>query len=478
MKKPGLLASLLPLVLLITLLVTGSMMFGDDMTGGPAQFSLLTAAMLTCFLGIYIFKVPWSKFEKEIGTGLSDMGMALIIVLLIGAVNSAWMLSGVVPTIICYGLKIISPKLFLAASFLLCGVVGFMLGSSWTTVGTIGLAMLGAGRIIGLPDGWLAGAILSGAYLGDKLSPLSDTTIMASSVAGVDLYKHIRYMLITTIPAVIITLVVFLFVGFTFDVSDSVSVAAQSDAIRSIFVISPWLLLVPVLTIVMLVRKVNVLLTLFVSALCGAILAILFQPDVMAQVSNTSARIPFLYDLISIITQPHKLVTGSDMVDTLASTGGMQKMLNTVWLLICVSSFGGIMRASGMLGTITTYLLKVTKTTFSLVTATICTCFCCEFVMADQYTSILIPGKMFKEAYDRKGLQPELLSRSLEDCGTVCSVLCPWNTCGVMQASVLGIATLTYAPFCIFNIVSPIMGIVIAALGYKIDKPKPTVENE
>lgn len=477
MKKPGLLISVIPLLVLICLLVMCSTMFGDNMTAGPAQFSLLSAGMLIIFTGVYFLKVEWSSFEKEIGLNIKDMALAIVIVLFIGAVNASWMLSGVVPTIICYGLKIISPKIFLLATFLLCGVVGFMLGSSWTTVGTIGLAMLGAGRIIGLPDGWLAGSILSGAYLGDKLSPLSDTTIMASSVANVDLYKHIKYMLITTIPAVILTCIVFLIVGFSFEVSDSVSVEAQLQAIKSTFVISPWLLLIPAVTIFLLVKKVNVLLTLFVSCLLGAVTTLFAQPEIMSQIASSGVRFPHLYDVVSIITQPHKIETGSEMVNSLASTGGMHKMLNTVWLLLCVGTFGGIIKASGMLTTITDTMLKYVKSTFSLVTTTICTCICCEFVLADQYTSILIPGKMFKEAYDRKGLQPELLSRSLEDAGTVCSVLCPWNTCGVMQASVLGIATFAYAPFCIFNMLSPLMGIVIAALGYKIDKPQPYENN-
>ena len=470
MKKPGIFLSLLPLAVLIGMLVTGAVMFGDGSSSGPSQVALLTAAMLTCFIGIYFLKVPWSVFEREISANISETSTAFVIILFIGALSSAWMLSGVVPTIIVYGLKVISPKFMLVATFLLCGIVSFMLGSSWTTIGTVGLAMMGSGLIIGLPAGWMAGAIISGAYLGDKLSPLSDTTIMASSIAGVDLYKHIRYMLITTVPAVVITMVVFLIVGFTFDVSDNMAVESQVSAIRSTFTISPWLLLIPAFTIFMLVKKVNVLLTLFVSALLGAVVTLFAQPCVMSQIGEYSVACPPLYNIVKILAQHNTITTGSEMVDALASTGGMMKMLNTVWLVLCVLVFGGTMRASGMLSTVTDCILKAVKSTFSLVTATICTCFCCEFVLSDQYNSILIPGNMFKDAYRKKGVAPEVLSRSLEDCGTVCSVLVPWNTCGVMQASVLGIATLAYAPYCIFNIASPLMGILIAALGYKIHK--------
>lgn len=467
MKKPNLLVAILPLVVLIIVLTLSVKIFGDDMTAGPSQIALLSAAMLSCLIGVYFLKVPWKNFEEHIGQSFKDTSIALVIVLLIGAITSSWMLSGIVPTIICYGLQIINPKVMLAASFLLCAIVGFMLGSSWTTIGTIGVAMLGAGQIVGLPGTWMAGAIISGAYLGDKLSPLSDTTIMSSTVAKVDLYRHIRFMLTTTVPAAIVAFVVFLIVGFTFDVSSGVEVDAQIGAITGTFRISPWLLLIPAATVFMLIKKVNVLLTLFVSALLGAVTALFAQPHVVSQITDPSTPYAPVATVLSILAQPNTVDTGSDMVNTLASTGGMAKMLNTVWIIMSVLVFGGAMEASGMLQTITGSILRFAKSSFALITTTIAACFCCELVLADQYNAILVPGNMFNEAFRKKGLAPEVLSRSLEDGGTVLSVLVPWNSCGAMQASVLGIATLAYAPYCIFNIVSPIIAIAIAAFGYK-----------
>lgn len=470
MKKPGLFLSFIPIIFLVAMITLGVRLFGQDITAGPSQIALLFTSVLTTIIAMVFLKVPWKKLEAGMMEHLTKTGPAIFILLMIGALTGSWMISGVVPTMIYYGLKLIHPSVFLVVTFLLAAVVSVMSGSSWTTVGTIGVAMLAAGQILGFSAPWLAGAIISGAYFGDKISPLSDTTNLASGVAGVDLYVHIRYMLITIVPTFLITLVIFTVAGFLIPVTSSLNVESQLASISSTFNVSPYLLLIPVFTIVLIIKQVSPFITLFLSAIIGAVVACFVQPDLCVQIaSGTTGQLSMYFvAAVKMLSGSVSIDTGDVMLNTLTATKGMAGMLNTVWLILCVVSFGGVMEASGMIQAITEMMLKFVKNTFTLVASTVSTTIFCNITLSDQYMSILLPGKMFAETYKKKGYAPELLSRTLEDSGTVTSVLVPWNTCGVVQSSVLHVATLSYLPYCFFNLITPFMTLFVAAIGYKI----------
>lgn len=474
MKKPGLFISLIPVMVLITIIFLGVNLFGEDVTAGPSQIALLFTSVLTSVIAITILKVPWVRIEEGMMDHLSKTGSAIFILLMIGALTGSWMISGVVPSMIYYGLKIISPNVFLLIAFLLSGIVSVMAGSSWTTIGTIGVAMLSAGQILGFPAPWLAGAIISGAYFGDKISPLSDTTNLSASVAGVDLYEHVKYMLITTIPGFILTVIFFAIVGFVLPVSSALNVESQLGIISGTFNISPWLLLVPLFTIVMIIKKISPFITLFSSALLGAVVACIAQPSICAQISpqELSKPLSYVYASLKMLSGSVSIETGDALLNSLTSTKGMAGMLNTVWIILCVVTFGGAMEASGMIKTITEKMMILMKNTVSLVASTVGTTIFFNMTLSDQYMAILLPGKMFSDTYKKLGYESRLLSRTLQDSATVTSVLVPWNTCGVVQASVLGVATLAYLPYCFFNLITPIITIFVAAIGYRIKKDK------
>ena len=474
MKKPNLIISLTPVVVLIAIIFAGVRMFGEDVTSGPSQIALIFTAVLASIISISYLKVPWEKLEAGMMDHLTKTGPAVFILLMIGALTGSWMISGVVPSMIYYGLKIISPSVFLLVAFLLSGMVSVMAGSSWTTIGTIGVAMLSAGQILGFPAPWLAGAIISGAYFGDKISPLSDTTNLSASVAGVDLYEHVKYMLVTTIPGFILSVIFFTVVGLVLTVNNSLNVDQQLAIISSTFNISPWLLLVPVFTIGMIVKKVSPFITLFSSALLGAVVACLFQPQICEQISpeGMSKGATVLYSSLKMLSSEVTIETGDAMLNNLTSTSGMSGMLNTVWIILCVVTFGGVMEASGMIQTITEKMMSLMRNTVSLVGSTVGTTIFFNMTLSDQYMAILLPGKMFSETYRKLGYEPRLLSRTLQDSATVTSVLVPWNTCGVVQASVLNVATLAYLPYCFFNLITPVITIIVAATGYKIKRLK------
>ena len=472
MKKPGLLLSLVPVLVLIFLLMVGVSIFGDELTSGPSQIAIFGAAVVTCLIGLYALKVPWKEFEEHVGNNLKATSAAIIILLSIGALTATWMLSGIVPTMIWYGLKLIHPRIFIVLTFLLCAVVSLLAGSSWTTVGTIGVALFGAGSFMGIPAGWLAGAIISGAYLGDKVSPLSDTTNLSASIAGVNLYTHVRYTLLTTFPALVICLVVYGIVGFTVPVTSSVEIDQQLASLQQTFHISPWFLLVPVLTIIMIFKKVPALVTLFLSALAGGVLAFFAQPQIIDQIVDPGVAgfSRFFGSLMKMMSSPVTIDAGDPLISRLASTSGMSGMVNTVWIIIAVMLFGGCLSACGMVETITRAIIARVRRTGGLVTATILSCVFCNLTLSDQFMAILLPGNMFRDVYKRFGLAPEVLSRTLEDSGTVSSVLIPWNTCAVVQSSVLGVATMTYFPFAIFCFITPLIAIAYAAFNIKIHK--------
>ncbi|MDD2490684.1 MAG: Na+/H+ antiporter NhaC family protein [Bacteroidales bacterium] len=472
MKKPGLALSLLPIILLVTMITIGVRLFGDEISSGTSQISLLFATIITSVISIVLLKIPWSKIEEGMMNHLSKTGSAIFILLMIGALTGSWMISGVVPAMIYYGLKLIHPAVFLVVTYLLTAVVSLMAGSSWTTVGTIGVAMLSAGQILGIPTPWLAGAIISGAYFGDKLSPLSDTTNLAAAVAGVDLYTHIKFMLITVTPAFIIALVIYAIAGFVLPISSTTNIEANLGSISSVFKISPFLLLVPIFTIILIVKKVSPFITLFLSAVVGALVASFFQPELCKEIAGDGIEGGVVYFVASLkmMYGSVSIETGDAILNSLTATKGMAGMLNTVWLILCVVTFGGAMEASGMIQVITERMVRLVKSTFSLVGSTVATTLFCNITLSDQYMAILLPGKMFSETYKKMGYEPQLLSRTLEDSGTVTSVLIPWNTCGVAQSGVLGVATLAYLPYSFFNLLTPVMTLLVAAIGYKIKR--------
>lgn len=478
MKKPGLLLSLFPVLFLVFMIIIGVRVFGDDLTAGPSQISLIITSAIVIFISIIYLKVPWKHIEKGINEQLYNTGGALFILLMIGALTSTWMLSGIVPSLIYYGLKLIHPSVFLAVSFILSAVVSILSGSSWTTCGTIGVALISAGSIIGINPGWLAGAIISGAYFGDKRSPLSDSCNLSASMAGVDLYKHIGYLLYTNMPAFIISLIVFIIVGFTIDINN-IEIASIMTNVTGTFKISPWFLLIPCFTIFMIYKKVPAFITLLMSAIMGAVLAFFAQPHLVSQIYGdiTGGLNQFLYSSLKMMSTSVSINAGNEMMNSLASTSGMLGMMDTICLILCVIVFGGSIQASGMIQTITEKMIKLMNSTLSIVTSTVFTGILCNITLSDQYMAIILPSKMFGETYKKKGYAPELLSRTVEDSSTVTSVLVPWNTCAVAQSTVLGVPTLTYLPFCIFNIISPIISIFVAAIGWKIRRIPPTEDN-
>ncbi len=461
MKKTSAWLALIPVSVLVILIVIGSVLFGDDLTAGPSQIALLVATVVGALIAMFRQKISWEKLEEGIADNFSKSGGVFFILLAIGAITASWMLSGVVPTLIYYGLKLINPSIFLLVIFVFTALISLILGSSWTTIGTIGIAMLSAGQIMGFDSAWLAGAIISGAYFGDKLSPLSDTTYLSSGIAGVDLYKHVKYLLTTNIPLFIICAVIYTVAGFMIPSNANLDVAAESAQIASTFNISLWLLLIPAATILMMYKKVPAFLTLFISAILSSVVAVFAQPQIIAQLvpEGTSIAQTLLIAPLKIMSMPVEITTSSPMLTELASTSGMAGMLNTVWLIMCVCAFGGVMESGGYISAITEAMTKLIRSRTTLVGSTVGTCIISNLTLSDQYMSIIIPGKMFADIYKKEGYAPELLSRSLQDSATVTSVLIPWNSCAAMQSSVLGIPTLTYLPYCFLNLLSPIVTI-------------------
>ncbi|MGM9801648.1 MAG: Na+/H+ antiporter NhaC family protein [Candidatus Limisoma sp.] len=465
-KTPSPIVSFVPIIAMVAMLYVAVSSFGSDALSGPSQIVLLVASALTIAIGMAFYKIEWARFENAIVDNIKGIASATIILLIIGALSGAWMLSGVVPTLIDYGMVLINPRFFLATACLICILVSVMTGSSWTTIATIGIALMGIGQAQGYSDGWIAGAIISGAYFGDKISPLSDTTVLAASVTHTPLFDHIRYMLYTTIPSIVITLIIFVVAGFTGDVAESSQIDRISAVLNARFNISPWLLVVPIVTGVLIARRVPTLITLFASTVMAAIAAVIAQPDILASLGHGDR--PVFEGAMRMLTTETSLSSGDALVDDLISTRGMAGMLNTVWLILCAMCFGGTMTASGMLRSITAMFARMMKSTFSLVSSTVCSGLFLNLTTADQYISIILTGNMFRNIYEREGYEGKLLSRTTEDSVTVTSVLVPWNSCGMTQSTVLGVPTLTYLPYCFFNYLSPIMSMLVAAFSYKI----------
>ena len=460
--------SLIPLLVLIALLSAVVRIFGSDALDGGSQVALLLASGVVIAIAMLGYKVPWSSLEGAIADNIKSIGTAVIILLLIGAVAGTWMVSGIVPTLIYYGLKVLSPKIFLLAVCLICALVSLMTGSSWTTVATIGTAFIGIGLALGFSPGWTAGAIISGAYFGDKISPLSDTTVLASSVTETPLFTHIRYMLITTVPSISIACIIFLIASLLHQGGSPVVAAGFSEAIKGTFNISGWLMLVPFITGILIAKRLPAMITLSIAALLAAVAALIAQPDIIAEIGSGNS---FKGVFISLYGNT-SIETGYEALDSLVQTKGMAGMLSTIFLIFCASTFGGTLKGSGMIQSLTDALTKHIKGRTSLVASTVGTGIFSNLVAGDQYLSIILTTSLYKKLYEDKGYESRLLSRSAEDSATVTSVLIPWNSCGMTQSTVLKVHTIEYLPYCFFNLISPVMSILIAALGYKITRRK------
>ena len=466
--------SLIPLAVLTGLLYIVIRCFGGDAINGGSQIALLSATSVCVMLAIGLYRCRWSVLEEAIIDNIRASASAILILLLIGAIAGTWMISGVVPTLIYYGLQILHPSFFLVASCLICAIVSLMTGSSWTTIATIGVALMGIGEAMGFPEGWVAGAIISGAYFGDKISLLSDTTVLASSTVGVPVFQHIRYMLYTTVPSMLVALGVFTVAGLMLRHGADSQTGLYAEALRETFRITPWLLLVPLATGLLIARKLPAIVTLFLAAVFACVAMLAAQPELVARVAGVG-ELDILSGFKGVLMScfgPTSLETGTPQLDELVATRGMAGMLNTVWLIICAMCFGGVMTGSGMLRSLTAIFLRFVRRAFSAVASTVGAGIFFNLCTADQYISIILSGRLFRDLYARRGLEERLLSRSVEDSATVCSVLIPWNSCGMTQATVLGVSTFVYMPYCIFNIVSPLMSLLVAAIGWKIKPAK------
>lgn len=486
-RLPSWQVSLIPFVVLTLSLVVIIKIFGPDALSGGSQVCLLLASAVTAAISMFAYKNSWEILEFCILDNIRSVGTAILILLLIGAIAGTWMVSGIVPAMICYGMQVIYPAIFLAAACAICALVSLMTGSSWTTIATIGVALIGIGVALGFEPGWTAGAIVSGAYFGDKVSPLSDTTVLASSSSGTPLFTHIRYMMITTIPSLTIAMVIFLVASLMHKQVGASQTAEFAGALKSVFNITPWLLIVPALTGVLIVKKVPAVLTLFCAAVMAAVTGLVAQPQAVWAVAKPG--LPFtdfsglsFWDACKGITVTFygstAIQTGNEAIDALISTRGMTGMLNTIFLIVCSVTFGGVLAGSGMLKSLTELFARLAHRAFTLVGATVGTGLVCNIVTGDQYISILLTSSLYKKLYERKGYENRLLSRSVEDSATVTSVLIPWNSCGMTQATVLKVPTLEYLPYSFFNILSPFMSVLVAAVGYRIFRSKKAKAEE
>ncbi|MBM3425795.1 MAG: Na+/H+ antiporter NhaC [Bacteroidetes bacterium] len=470
-KVPKVLDALIPLLFLIVLLIISIQVFGTDGLSGSSQIVLILSATVAGLIAVFRLGFNWEALQEGVVKSISSAMSSILILFLIGALAGTWLLSGIVPAMIYYGLLVLSPTIFLFAACLISGIVSTATGSSWTTVATVGVALLGIGKALGFEEGIIAGAIISGAYFGDKMSPLSDTTNLAPAMAGTDLFTHIRHMAKTTIPTLFITLVLFLVIGFNYETAGNVGdVQVISEVIASTFTITPWLFVVPLLVILMIVRKVPALPALLAGALLGGVFALIFQPEIIATIVGESGSFSYIgfKGVMMALFGEISVVTENALVNELLVTRGMAGMLNTIWLIVCAMVFGGIMEESGMLRVLAEAIIRKVHRVGSLIASTAATCMFFNITTSDQYLAILVPGRMYADVYKKRGLKPENLSRTLEDSATVTSVLVPWNTCGATQASVLGVATFAYAPYCFFNIISPIMTILYGYLNIGI----------
>lgn len=469
-KLPPVWLSFTPLAILVALLVCVIAAFGSDALSGAGQIALLTASACCVLIGKVWGSLSWDDFEQAVNRNVSGVAQAILILLLIGAVGGSWMVSGIVPTMIYYGMQIISPQWFLVTSCLICAAVSVTTGSSWTTIATIGIALLGIGKAQGFAEGWIAGAIISGAYFGDKISPMSETTVLASSTTHTPLFTHIRYMMYTTVPAFSMGLAVFAVAGWLMPGAGQAGITSFADGLQGVFVLSPWLLVVPVVTGIMIARRLPAVVILFLATLMACVAAVCTQAPLVDHIAGQegSTLLQRFKGVMILVYGATSLQTGVPELDGLVATRGMAGMMSTVWLIFCAMIFGASMSASGMIESIMRMFIRAARGAFSLVGSTVGVGLFMNIVCADQYLSLILTGNMFGHIYKEMGYESRLLSRTAEDAVTVTSVLIPWNSCGMTQSMVLGVPTVVYLPYCFFNYLSPCVTLLVAALGYKI----------
>lgn len=469
-KELNIWEALIPIVALIIMLFYNVFFaYGDDALSGSNQFILLMGGAVAAIVGFFN-KVSFDQMLEEVALNIKSTAGAILILLMVGGLAGTWLISGVIPTMIYYGMQVLNPSIFLASCVIICAIISVATGSSWTTSATVGIALIGIANALNIPLGMTAGAILSGAYFGDKISPLSDTTNLAPAMAGTDLFTHIKYMLYTTVPTLTITLIVFIIIGLNLEPTGTADTHLLLEAVEKSINVNPWLFLVPVIVVVLIIKKTSPLIALLIGILLGGVAALIFQPDIVAQLGGGSS-LTFqsgYKGIMNAITIESSIPTENEALKDLFSASGMTGMLNTIWLILCAMTFGGIMDAIGALSAISKALLNLFHTTFGLFASTVVSCLALNLTASDQYLAIVIPGKMYSQAFRDKGLAPENLSRTLEDSGTVTSVLVPWNTCGAYHSGVLGVDTLHYAGYAIFNWLSPFMTLLFAAFRIKI----------
>jgi len=468
-KKLSLKIALLPIVVLVLLLSFNVLIYEDDALSGSNQFMLLLGGAIAAIVG-FRQKISYDTMIQKIAENLQSVTGALLILLFVGALAGTWLISGIIPAMIYYGLQILHPSIFLPACILICAIISIATGSSWTTSATVGIALIGIGKVLGIPVGMVAGAVISGAYFGDKLSPLSDTTNLAPAMAGGNLFTHIRYMTLTTVPSILITLIVFFILSFTQSTTGNADIETLLITIKEKFTINLWLFLVPSIVIFLIVKKSPPLIALLIGTILGGIFALIFQSNILLEITESNVLTPSVAyrGIIDAITVSTEITSTDPLLNDLFTSGGMKGMLDTIWLIICAMVFGGVMEAIGALDRISTALLNWAQSTFQLFASTVASCLAINLTASDQYLSIVIPGKMFAKAYEERKLAPENLSRTLEDSGTVTSVLIPWNTCGAYQSGVLGVGVDEYFIYAIFNWLSPFMTLIYAAFNIKI----------
>jgi len=468
-KELSIWEALLPVIILVALLAFNVFVYGDDSLGGSNQFILLIGGAIAAIVGIFN-KVSFDRMLEEVANNIKSTSGAILILLFVGALAGTWLISGVIPAMIYYGLQILSPSYFLAACMIICAVISVATGSSWTTSATVGIALVGIGGALGISPGMTAGAVISGAYFGDKMSPLSDTTNLAPAMAGTDLFTHIRYMSLTTVPTMVVTLIIFTIIGLNLDTATIPDTESLLSAIEESFVITPWLFIIPLVVIILILKKAPPLMALLLGTLLAAVFALIFQPEVVMGLTQSKDLnlINAYQGVMNSITVETKITTSNEILNGLFTSGGMYGMLGTIWLIICAMVFGGIMDAIGALSKISKTLLNAFDSIFGLFASTVASCLALNLTASDQYLAIVVPGKMYAQAYKEKNLAPENLSRTLEDAGTVTSVLVPWNTCGAYQSSVLGVDTTAYIGYAFFNYLSPFTTLLFAAFQIKI----------
>ena len=455
--------AMIPVIILMAMLAYNIFIKEGSWLGDYSnQFILLIAGGITAVVG-FKNKVSFNNMIMEVWENLKSVFVPIMILFLVGALAGTWLISGIIPAMVYYGLQVLSPSIFLPASVIIAAIISIATGSSWTTSATVGIALIGIGSALGIPTGMIAGAVISGAYFGDKMSPLSDTTNLAPAMAGTDLFTHIKYMAFTTVPTIIVTLIAFTIMSITTETTGKADISNLLNTINITFNITPWLFVVPLVVVGMILAKTKPLIALGTGVVLAAIFSVIFQSEVLSQLSDSN----FSAIINSILTDT-AIVTDNDKLNELFSSGGMNGMLWTIYLIICAMVFGGIMDGIGALSRITKSLLKLADSVFGLFATTVISCLGLNTIASDQYLALVIPGKMFKKAYEDKGLAPENLSRTLEDSGTVTSVLIPWNTCGAYQSGVLGVSVADYFIYAIFNWLSPFTTLLFAALGLKI----------